>query len=181
MESDFPNRSLETPSWKRKLVVLQQDSSIDYLWVDFVPIHMHGGSNCQGANPMSTILAATFLSMEVCHEKKRGTLRCCNHLLYVWIVTHLYESNYMGYALDPLRRFHRIPMKKQQPTEWKKELSNYEVDHFSWVCPWYLPKHIIFNCGEFSNVSLVGLRGCVTYIPTKVIKLENLCKFMRVP
>uniref|UniRef100_A0A151UEB3 DUF7745 domain-containing protein n=1 Tax=Cajanus cajan TaxID=3821 RepID=A0A151UEB3_CAJCA len=37
----------------------------------------------QKKNPVPAILADSLLSLEVCHQKKRGMLRCCNHLLYV--------------------------------------------------------------------------------------------------
>jgi len=67
----------------------------------------------RGANLILAIMADTFLSMEIYHQKKRGMLHCCNHLLYVWLVTHLYASSHMSYLPTPLRSFHHIPLKKQ--------------------------------------------------------------------
>ena len=43
----------------------------------------------QGMNPIPAILAETLLSVKICCQNDGGTLRCCSHLLYVWIVTHL--------------------------------------------------------------------------------------------
>ncbi|KAG5049053.1 hypothetical protein JHK85_010156 [Glycine max] len=64
------------------------------------------------------------------------------------------------------------PNEETITTEWKKELSKFEVDHFPWVCPWYFPKDTILSCGEFSNVPLMGPRGCVAYTPA--IMLQQL-------
>jgi len=48
------------------------------------------------ATPVPTILAETLLSTDICRQDNRRTLKCCSHLLYVWIMTHLYAANHMG-------------------------------------------------------------------------------------
>lgn len=124
----------------------------------------------QGAHPVTAILADTFLSMEVCHEikgdeKKGGTLRCCPHLLYVWIITHVHAKDHMGPIPNALKDFWRIPKKVQGVGEWKNEFASMELRTFKWVCPWYHPNEVIFSCGDFHNVPLMGSRGCVAYTP----------------
>ncbi|KAL5190884.1 hypothetical protein HKD37_04G010228 [Glycine soja] len=74
--------------------------------------------------------------------------------------------------LNNLQKISLNPNEETITTEWKKELSKFEVDHFPWVCPRYFPKDTILSCGEFSNVPLMGPRGCVAYTPA--IMLQQL-------
>ena len=111
-------------------------------------------------------LAETLLSLVVCKEKKGGKLRCCSHMIYVWIMTHLFARSHGGRISDPLRDFSRIPpQKKQEPGGWKKYLASLEEGNLRWVCPWYEPRDTIFCCGDFLNVPLMGPRGTITYTP----------------
>ena len=72
-------------------------------------------------------LAETLLSLVVCKEKKGGKLRCCSHMIYVWIMTHLFARSHGGRISDLLRDFSRIPpQKKQEPGGWKKYLASLE-------------------------------------------------------
>ncbi|KAJ1388670.1 hypothetical protein SESBI_38937 [Sesbania bispinosa] len=87
----------------------------------------------QGLNPVMAILADTLMSMEECHKKDGGQLRCCNHLLYVWIITHLYASDRLGYSPDPFRKFHRIDVKEQSAKQWRDDFARYEAKFFPWL------------------------------------------------
>ncbi|KAJ1378138.1 hypothetical protein SESBI_48164, partial [Sesbania bispinosa] len=89
----------------------------------------------QGVNPVPAIVADTLLSLEICHQKKGGTLRCCNHLLFVWLITHLYAPGHMDGNSDPFRSFHRIPIKDQTSYEWKRDFMMFKADHFPWFVP----------------------------------------------
>ncbi|KAJ1396176.1 hypothetical protein SESBI_32808 [Sesbania bispinosa] len=59
--------------------------------------------------------------------------------------------------------FGRIKVKRQEAREWKKELADIQDNKIAWTCPWYSPYEVIFSCGDFANVSLMGPRGCVAY------------------
>ncbi|KAJ1402772.1 hypothetical protein SESBI_27763 [Sesbania bispinosa] len=148
----------------------------------------------QGLNPIPAILADTFLSMEVCQKKNGGALKCCTHLLYVWIITHMYACELRTIFPDPLRDFGRIQVKRQEVREWKKELADIQDNKIAWTCPWFSPYDVIFSCGDFANVPLMGPRGCVAYTPpialrqlkrTQVIpveeQLEGICFQYDVP
>ncbi len=124
----------------------------------------------QVANPIPAILADTLLSIDICHRKRGGTLKCCSHLLYVWIVTHMYARNHMGLFPNPLRDFLRIPVRQLGAREWKEEFFKVEANKFIWACPWYHPKSTILSCGSFPNVPLMGPRGCVAYTPAVVLR-----------
>ncbi|KAJ1412108.1 hypothetical protein SESBI_20750 [Sesbania bispinosa] len=123
-----------------------------------------------GVNPVPAILVDTFLSMMVCHQKKGGSLRCCSHMLYVWIMTHLYARHTMGPSPDPLRDFDSVPTKDFDARGWNEELSHTKDNQITWVCPWYHFEGVIFSCGNFPNIPLMGPRGCVAYTPSIVLR-----------
>ncbi|KAJ1397244.1 hypothetical protein SESBI_31979 [Sesbania bispinosa] len=123
-----------------------------------------------GANPVPAILADTFLSMMVCHQKKGGSLRCCSHMLYVWIMTHLYARHTMGPSPDPLRDFDSVPTKDFDARGWIEEFSHTKDNQITRVCPWYHFEGVIFSCGNFPNIPLMGPRGCVAYTPSIVLR-----------
>ncbi|KAJ1391034.1 hypothetical protein SESBI_36959 [Sesbania bispinosa] len=93
----------------------------------------------QGLNPVPAVLADTLLTLEVCQKKNGGTLKCCTHLLYVWIITHMYACELCTLFPDPLRDFGRIKVKRQEAREWKKELADIQDNKIAWTCPWYSP------------------------------------------
>ncbi|KAJ1377393.1 hypothetical protein SESBI_48949 [Sesbania bispinosa] len=123
-----------------------------------------------GANPVPAILADTFLSMMICHQKKGGSLRCCSHMLYVWIMTHLYARHTMGPSPDPLRDFDSVPTKDFDARGWIEEFSHTKDNQITWVCPWYHFEGVIFSCGNFRNIPLMGPMGCVAYTPSIVLR-----------
>lgn len=138
--------------------------------VDYMAMNIFYKADEYNVNPIPAILAETFLSLQVIHENQQGKLRCCARLMYVWIVTHMYARNYIGEIDDPLKRFHRLPIKPNNLYEWIQEFDEVDSKSFNWMCPWYRGSTIIFSCGNFPNVPWMGSRGCVSYSPTLVIR-----------
>ncbi|KAJ1378423.1 hypothetical protein SESBI_47883 [Sesbania bispinosa] len=136
--------------------------------VDHAAMDVFAQYETQGLNPVPAILADTLLTLEVCQKKNGGTLKCCTHLLYVWIITHMYACELQTLFPDPLRDFGRIQVKRREAREWKKELADIQDNKIAWTCPWYSPYEVIF--GDFANVSLMGPRGCVAYTPSIALR-----------
>ncbi|KAJ1431566.1 hypothetical protein SESBI_07101 [Sesbania bispinosa] len=107
--------------------------------VDHAAMDVFAQYETQGLNPVPAILADTLLTLEVCQKKNGGTLKCCTHLLYVWIITHMYACELHTLFPDPLRDFGRIKVKRQEAREWKKELADIQDNKIAWTCPWYSP------------------------------------------
>ncbi|KAJ1406837.1 hypothetical protein SESBI_24813 [Sesbania bispinosa] len=103
--------------------------------VDHAAMDVFAQYETQGLNPVPAILADTLLTLEVCQKKNGGTLKCCTHLLYVWIITHMYACELHTLFLDPLRDFGRIKVKRQEVREWKKELADIQDNKIAWTCP----------------------------------------------
>ncbi|KAJ1404463.1 hypothetical protein SESBI_26563 [Sesbania bispinosa] len=138
--------------------------------VDHAAMDVFAQYETQGLNPVPAILADTLLTLEVCQKKNGGTLKCCTYLLYVWIITHMYACELRTLFPDPLRDFGRIKVKRQEAREWKKELADIQDNKIAWTCPWYSPYEVIFSCGDFANVPLMGPRGCVAYTPSIALR-----------
>jgi hypothetical protein len=40
-------------------------------------------------NPITAILAKTFLTLNHFRKTRKGAMRCCTQLLYIWMVSHI--------------------------------------------------------------------------------------------
>ncbi|XP_020206436.1 uncharacterized protein LOC109791539, partial [Cajanus cajan] len=121
-------------------------------------------------SPVPAILADTLLSVHLSQQKQGKIIRCCTSLLYVWGITHFYASSHMGTLPDPLRSFSKIPVRRRYASEWKEEMEQWSIDHFTWVCPWFHPSHVLMRCGSYPSIPLIGLSGCIAYSPRLVMR-----------
>ena len=124
----------------------------------------------QKKNFVPAILAETLLTLKVCHDRKGGKLRCCSHMLYVWIITHLFAKGHMGQAPRPLRDFSCIPVQNRKAEDWKEIFASLEENDIRWVCPWYENRATIFSCGVYPNVPLMGPMGVIAYSPAIAVR-----------
>ncbi|KAL2325763.1 hypothetical protein Fmac_024821 [Flemingia macrophylla] len=125
------------------------------------------------------ILADILLSVDFCHQKQGKPLRCCSTLLYVWGITHFYASSHMGTLPDPLRSFSKIPLRRRYAMEWKAEIEYWNINHFSWICPWFRHGDVLIQCGNYPIIPLMGLRGCIAYSPK--LEMKQLMRTQTVP
>ncbi|KAL2318762.1 hypothetical protein Fmac_032638 [Flemingia macrophylla] len=51
----------------------------------------------------------------------------------------------MGTLPEPLRSLSKIPLRRRYAMEWKAEVEHWNVDHFSWICPWFRPGDILIR------------------------------------
>lgn len=123
-------------------------------------------------NPIPAVLAETLLSISHCNKKGRAKVYCCTQLLYVWLVTHLFPDNGLNDIVNPLRSFEGVRMHPRSQDEWRAEFDRAGKEGFKWVCPWFRNSRgdVIFRCGDFSNVPLMGPRGCIAYSPALVLR-----------
>ncbi|MBA0788706.1 hypothetical protein Gotri_025577 [Gossypium trilobum] len=50
-------------------------------------------------------------------------------------------------------------------------LQNLQQEDIEWRAPWLLPDEILYRCGDFDWVPLLGIWGAVGYAPLLVLRL----------
>ncbi|XP_050909639.1 uncharacterized protein LOC127123466 [Lathyrus oleraceus] len=107
-----------------------------------------------GRNPVPTILSDTYYAIHSQHGKK-GAVVCCLPLLYKWFLIHLLVKG---------------PFVERRGTlKWSKRVMALNSFDITWAYVMYVTEMII-SCGEFSNVSIMGMKGCINYNPVLAIR-----------
>ncbi|MBA0788643.1 hypothetical protein Gotri_027203 [Gossypium trilobum] len=53
---------------------------------------------------------------------------------------------------------------------WMAILQNLQEEDVEWRAPWLIPDRIIYRCGSFDWVPLLGIRGAIGYAPLLVLR-----------
>ncbi|KAF1892732.1 hypothetical protein Lal_00042623 [Lupinus albus] len=116
-------------------------------------------------NPVLAVLAKTLISFQRCHENGCYRVRCCIQLLYVWMITRFIHHQYPDWSRYPLRRFHSIGL-----SDWEKLFREVTPKIVGTKCRLY-DQHleIMYSCGDYANLMLMGPRGCITFTPAFVL------------
>ncbi|MBA0632364.1 hypothetical protein Godav_001123 [Gossypium davidsonii] len=99
------------------------------------------------ATLVPAILAETFRSLNACR----------------WAV---FSKNY-----SPLKNIVATPRRDDISEEnWITLLQNLQEEDVEWKAPWLIPEEILYRCGSFDSVPLLGIWGAIGYAPL-------LCEF----
>ncbi|XP_058724228.1 uncharacterized protein LOC131595776 [Vicia villosa] len=128
--------------------------NVDY--VDPAAIHAFTSFKVYGKDPTPTILANIYYAIHTKYEKKRGMLFCCVHWLYSWLTSHLYKSSCF--------------IKELARNEWSQKLRALKADSILWYAKKLKSDRIIYKCGDFDNVPLMGTLGCINYNPVLALR-----------
>ncbi|MFQ6667545.1 hypothetical protein Gotur_033520 [Gossypium turneri] len=78
----------------------------------------------------------------------------------------VFSENY-----SPLKEIVPTPMKDDISEEkWMAILQNLREEDIEWRAPWLLPDEILYLCGDFDWVPLLGIWGAVGYAPLLVLR-----------
>ncbi|KAF1884540.1 hypothetical protein Lal_00028418 [Lupinus albus] len=115
--------------------------------VDQAAIDVFAKFRLFGANPVPVVLAETLLSLQ----------RFKHH-------------QYPDWSRHPLKRFRAIAVKPLPLTDWKKLFSEVTPRNFGTKTRLY-ERHpdIMYSCGEYPNMILMGPRGCISFTPALVL------------
>ncbi|XP_057969402.1 uncharacterized protein LOC131158549 [Malania oleifera] len=137
-----------------------------------------------GANPIFEILAETFRSLNKCRSKGQERLKCCVSLLYVWFTSHL-PSNQGGYrntfsALRiPLAEFKEAQQNVQwSKANWNEKLHKLRELGLVWQVPWMNHSNMMYQCGNFLWVPLLGPWGGIAYAPLMARRQVGASQFV---
>ncbi|MBA0881880.1 hypothetical protein Goshw_004913 [Gossypium schwendimanii] len=111
--------------------------------------------------PVSVILAETFRSLNACRRAGEGRFIGCAQLLLAWFHNHFWKVDKVLYwvfseSYSPLK----------------------EIEDIEWRAPWLLPDEILYRCGDFDWVSLIGIWGAVSYAPLLVLRQYRSRQFV---
>ncbi|MFQ6654553.1 hypothetical protein Gotur_025487 [Gossypium turneri] len=89
---------------------------------------------------------------------------------YFWKVEkvsyRVFSENY-----SPLKELVAIPRRNHITEEkWLAILQNLQEEDVEWRAPWLIPNEILYRCGEFYWVSLLGIWRAVGYAPLLVLR-----------
>jgi len=126
-------------------------------------------------NPITAILAETFLTLNHFRKTGKGAVRCCTQLLYIWMVSHVETkkpifNNFWWFNQKPLKIVEEEEWGILGDQGWMKKLQELPSSSFSWKAPWVKSVDVIVSCGQKCWVPLIGITGYVSYAPALVIR-----------
>ncbi|KAF1867912.1 hypothetical protein Lal_00012808 [Lupinus albus] len=85
-------------------------------------------------DPVAAILGDTFIALSNCHNKGFHKTRCCAHLLYVCMATHVQAVQYQAFNNRIMIDFNSVALKEDSVAQWKVTLENLIPGEYRWMC-----------------------------------------------
>ncbi|MFQ6654550.1 hypothetical protein Gotur_025486 [Gossypium turneri] len=134
--------------------------------------------------PISVILAETFRSLSACRKTGEGGFIGCVQLLLAWFHSHFWKVDKVSYRVfsenySPLKEIVASPRRDDISKEkWIAILQNLREEDIEWRAPWLLPDEILYRCGSFDWVPLLGVWGATGYAPLLVLRQYRSRQFI---
>ncbi|KAL1086678.1 hypothetical protein V6Z11_D08G129700 [Gossypium hirsutum] len=134
--------------------------------------------------PIPVILAETFRSLSACRKTGEGRFIGCAQLLLAWFHSHFWKVDKVSYRVfsenySPLKEIVATPRRDDISEEkWMTILQNLQEEDVEWRAPWLLPDEILFRCGDFDWVPLLGIWGAVGYALLLVLRQYRSRQFI---
>ncbi|KAG8496723.1 hypothetical protein CXB51_007913 [Gossypium anomalum] len=131
-----------------------------------------------------TILAETFRSLGACKRAGVGRFIECAQLLLAWFYSHfrLIDSVVCQVFFEdysPLKDIVASTKRVDAPEKnWIALLQNLQSKDVEWKAPWMIPGEILYRCGSFDWVPLLGIWGTIDYAPLLVLRQYGLRQFV---
>lgn len=136
--------------------------------IDYAAIDVFLAYRDNGENPTYAVLADVYYTLYYCYEKKGKRILCCLPSLYVWLVTHIFKNGCKRSC--PINDFMMCDVKPKTRQDWAKYMVNLDAGKVRWSPKWKDIDHIIFKCGTFPNVPLMGTKGVINYNPVLALR-----------
>ncbi|KAL1075602.1 hypothetical protein V6Z11_D11G375100 [Gossypium hirsutum] len=134
--------------------------------------------------PVPVILAETFKSLNACRRAGEGRFIGCAQNLLAWFHSHFWKVDKVSYRVfsdnySPLKEIVATPRRGDISEEkWMAIFQNLQEGDIEWRAPWLLPGEILYRCGDFDWVSLIGIWGAVSYAPLLVLRQYRSRQFV---
>ncbi|KAK5775306.1 hypothetical protein PVK06_043179 [Gossypium arboreum] len=111
--------------------------------------------------PVPVILAETFRSLNACRRVGEGQFIGCAQLLLAWFHSHFWKVD---------KEIVATPRRDDMLEErWIAIVHNLQEEDVEWRAPWLVPDEILYRCGNFDWVPLLGIWEAVGYAPLLVL------------
>ncbi|GLT31818.1 hypothetical protein SLA2020_065270 [Shorea laevis] len=138
------------------------------------------------ANPIPVILAETLRSLNHCRINGQGRFTGCAQLLTIWLKSH-FKCLHSEFK-DP-NVGHRFPIEEFNvstwpgpisESAWMENLRSVTAANVIWKAPWMDHPPLLYRCGNYPWVPLLGLWGATAYAPALVRRQIGSLQFMPV-
>ncbi|KAL5191316.1 hypothetical protein HKD37_04G010609 [Glycine soja] len=138
------------------------DGLVDLAAIDAFLAYHHSKES-----PVVVVLADLFDTFNRRCEKSSARIICCLPALCVWLVSHLFQQDTRHSC--PLQS-HRSCTEKRR-IDWDQLLAGIGGRTINWFPRWKEGKEgVLFSCGGYPNIPLIGMRGCINYNPALAIR-----------
>ncbi|KAL5128479.1 hypothetical protein HKD37_14G040720 [Glycine soja] len=138
------------------------DGLVDLAAIDAFLAYHHSKES-----PVVAILADLFDTFDRRCEKNSARIVCCLPALFVWLVSHLFRQDTRHPC--PLQSYRSCAEKGR--VDWDQHLARIGGNAINWFPRWKEGKEgVLFSCGDYPNVPLIGTRGCINYNPALAIR-----------
>ncbi|XP_017648099.1 uncharacterized protein LOC108488328 [Gossypium arboreum] len=117
----------------------------------------------KGITPVPAILAETFRSLSSIRKTGKGRFIRCAQLLMAWFHGHFWKVDKVSYRVFsegyfPLKEEAAIQRREDISEEkWMDILHNLKEGDIEWRAYWMVPDEIMYRCGNFDWVPLLGI------------------------
>ncbi|KAL5124012.1 hypothetical protein HKD37_02G004492 [Glycine soja] len=138
------------------------DGLVDLAAIDAFLAYHHSKES-----PVVAVLADLFDTFDRRCEKSSARIICCLPALCVWLVLHLFQQD----TRHPCPLLSHRSCTEKGRVDWDQLLAGIGGRTISWFPRWKEGKEgVLFSCGRYPNIPLVGTRGCINYNPALAIR-----------
>ncbi|KAG8480383.1 hypothetical protein CXB51_025105 [Gossypium anomalum] len=138
----------------------------------------------KGITPVPAILAETFRSLSSCRKTGEGRFIGCAQLLMAWFHGHFWKIDKVSYRVfsegySPLKEEVAIQRREDISEEkWMDILQNLKEGDIEWRAYWSVPDDIMYKCGNYNWVPLLGIWGATGYTPLLALRQYKSRQFV---
>ncbi|KAH1249389.1 hypothetical protein GmHk_05G012741 [Glycine max] len=138
------------------------DGLVDLAAIDAFLAYHHSKES-----PVVAILVDLFDTFDQRCEKNSAWIVCCLPTLCVWLVSHLFQQDIRHPC--PLQSYRSCVEKRR--VDWDQYLVGIGGRTINWLPRWKEGNEgVLFSCGDYPNVPLIGTRGCINFNPAVAIR-----------
>jgi len=136
--------------------------NVEY-FIDYIVVDVFVASKTRSENPVTAILADVFRTLDLCSEKEKGKMLCCLPMLYVWLTSRIGER--VSDVSCPVERALQHGLEVKGSQDWKQFFAALTEENIRWHLSWQQRSQLIYYCGKYPNVPLIGTKCCINYNP----------------